>query len=271
MILQRTYSGTSALIGAGLMAGGLLGNSYLYEKNKEELKKVRKDERNDYFRLKLIENFKKKNGENNFHEEKKVNNAFALPPLKNLKDKIESLSPEDKKMLEKEMKDNPVLRGIIEVVNKGDPNKPAIVCDPHFNEAGTLSHEIGHTEYFDNRDNGRSEIVKVAHKYPAIFANHKFLAPTAGFAAGFGPGIARGAVHTAVGVEVGALMVRELAASRRGLKLLKKLGATDEELAEYRRRLGIAAGTYATMGAFNIGGALLGTAAGKALSHKLFK
>lgn len=265
------------ILGTGMAGLGVVAVSKCGKDAFASMNKNRKKEKDKEYREALLRDFRKKNGEKNHVTINGFENAAAIPPMDHLRDKIKNMSEKDKEEMKKIMKDNPVLRGIIKYIMEGDPTKPGIVTGKKMVEAGTVSHEIGHTEYFDNSDNGRNKLVKIAHRYPALITGQGWERPLiGGFVTGAAQGITGGAgvlrkgFVGATGLETVAVLVRELSASKRGLELLKKLGADEDELKIYRKELMNAFGTYVFNGVYSIGAAMASARLGK-IALSLFK
>lgn len=281
MLLYRTKNFVSAetLIGAGLMTGGIVGNLVLNEKMREGIKETSEHKENKKLKDLLVQQFKKKNGDNNYMEVEGLDNACAvnMTNIEEMKERLQELSPEEKRELERLEKDSPELHAIMELIRKADPNKPAIICDPNFNEAGTISHEVGHTEYFDESENGRSKIIKVFHKMPHPLADGGWMLVFGGLAGvlqevAAQDGGAKGVKWTkriknglliCSSIDAMTVVACELAASKRGVDILRKLGASEEEIKKIKRNLALAAGTYVTGGLSTVGLGILAAKAGR--------
>ena len=149
--------------------------------------------------------------------------------------------------------------------------------------ADTLAHELGHSKYAKK---GRARgvggaIGRIAHKTDAIGRAYM---GRPGLATGFLTGVAAGSIegvreskgkkenkiirHSSWGVPVAAAiptLVAEGMASRKGLKILKKSGASKEFLNKSKKNLAKAWGTYATSTAASAGAGEVGRVAGKRL------
>lgn len=135
--------------------------------------------------------------------------------------------------------------------------------------ADTLAHELGHAHYDANKDAGK--VGKYAHKAykklggMASFTRHS---PLAAVGAGVTSGVVK-AKKEEKGKKEGKLnkvlpylaptavtapgLVSEVAASHKGLKMLKEAGATKKDLRAARKNLAGAALSYGTIAAMNAG------------------
>ena len=287
MLLYRTKNFVSAetLLGGALAVGGLTANMAFVNSMQKDIDEKRGDKSDKKYRDLLISAFKRKHGNNNFLEIKDFGNASAvqLDNVDEVKEDLKQLSPEERKQLEELEKTDPYIHATLEIIRKSDLNNPVIVADPTFNSAAVISHEIGHTEYQTDEENGRNKFIKWAHKYPACFDNGGLMW---GGLFGFFWGVAqqsksataekvtrrlKNGVYVMATVDAGMVLACELAASKRGIELLKKLGATEEEIKKYKGTLMKAAGSYLSGSVMNVGFAMLGARGGRWLSHKLAK
>ena len=124
--------------------------------------------------------------------------------------------------------------------------------------AGTLAHELGHSRHFKGRDG--SKLGKLAHKLDNTTRNPK-VSTTALIGSGLVSGIRAGmkkekdekvsTLNKLTPALTGAAVFlptvgAEIAASRRGYKLLKKSGASNEYLKHHTKNMKAALGTYLT-------------------------
>ena len=279
MLLYRTKNFVSAetLIGGTMAVGGLTANMILNNSMQKDLDERSGDKKSKRYRDLLVDAFRKKHGNNNFLEIKDYGNASAikLENVDEIKENLRQLSPEDRRMLEEMEKTDPYIHAIMEIIRKSDMNNPIIVADPTFNDAAIISHEVGHTEYQTKEENGRNKFIKWAHKYPAYFNEGGLVW---GGLFGFIWGLAqqsksatgekvtrhlKNGVYVMASIDAGMVLACELAASKRGIELLKKLGATEEEIKKYRRTLMKAAGTYVSSSIMNVGLTMLGARGGR--------
>lgn len=279
MLLYRTKNFVSAetLIGGTMVVGGLTANMILNNSMQKDLDERSGDKKSKRYRDLLVDAFKKKHGDNNFLEIKDYGNASAiqLENVDEIKEDLRQLSPEDRRMLEEMEKTDPYIHAIMEIIRKSDMNNPIIVADPTFNDAAIISHEVGHTEYQTKEENGRNKFIKLAHKYPAYFNEGGLVW---GGLFGFIWGLAqqsksatgekvtrylKNGVYVMASIDAGMVLACELAASKRGIELLKKLGATEEEIKKYRKTLMKAAGTYVSSSIMNVGLTMLGARGGR--------
>jgi hypothetical protein len=138
--------------------------------------------------------------------------------------------------------------------------------------ADVLSHEMGHAHYDKRKVKSVSDAIgKVAHKAylkTGGMLNHTVLAPTAGIIAGVRSG-KKAAEKEAAGEKESKLsrhsgwasglavqspgLVSEAMASKHGLDLMKKAGASKKLMKASRKNLGVALGTYAGVAVTNAG------------------
>lgn len=284
MILYKTknFIDAGTLAGSALAIGGLTANIAFINSMKGDMDSRKNEKTSKRFRDQLVTAFRKKNGDNNFLEIKDLDNACAvqIENVDEVRKNIEELSPEDKKELEEVEKTDPLVHGILEVIRKSNLDNPVIIADPNFNDPAVISHEVGHTEYQTKEENGRNKFIKFAHKYPAYFNDGGLLW---GGLFGFILGIAKNAnsvtgtkvanyakngAFVMATVDAGMVLTCELAASRRGIELLKKLGASDDDIRRYRKTLLKAAGSYVAYSTMNVGLMMLGIKIGKYLANR---
>jgi hypothetical protein len=137
-------------------------------------------------------------------------------------------------------------------------------------QADSLAHELGHAHYDANEK--ASKVGKAAHKaYFKLGGTNKLflkVSPATAIGAGVASGIHK-AKKEAKGEKEGKLskvapylaptaiaapaLVSEAMASHKGMKLLKKAGASKKDISASRRNLAAAALTYGTMAAMNAG------------------
>lgn len=262
MILLKTkyYVSKGAKIGTGLALGGFIGELATGVDYTLAANRISEDKDNkgiNKLRNKIIRGFKKKNGKSNAVEASNYGNAAAIP-MNFFEDFLKKLKTDEnfRKKVENEAETNPEFKAALYLMSNGDLTKPCIIYDPKLSDPATLSHEVGHTEYFDTKDNeGRNGFIKFIHKYPKHIADLDDLngfksAPVLGAATGVVQGISGGPGRLKKGlimyssIDAILLLIRELAASKRGLELLKEAGATEDDLKVFRRMLLSAAGTY---------------------------
>ena len=138
--------------------------------------------------------------------------------------------------------------------------------------ADILSHEMGHAHYDKRKVKSVSDAIgKVAHKAylkTGGMLNHTVLAPTAGIIAGVRSG-KKAAEKEAAGEKESKLsrhsgwasglavqspgLISEAIASKHGLDLMKKAGASKKLMKASRKNLGAAFGTYAGVAVTNAG------------------
>lgn len=169
-------------------------------------------------------------------------------------------------------------------------NSDNIILDT--NEASTLAHELGHSKHHGGRDG--SKIGKLAHKlrntklaqldkklvdsagptFSHLVRNGAPLSMAAGFASGYDSGkkLAKGEKDSVVNktayaalpvIHQAPKLVSEFEASRQGIKLLKKAGASKEFIKQSKKALGNAYGTYAASLATPVALGYLARQAGK--------
>lgn len=138
--------------------------------------------------------------------------------------------------------------------------------------ADILSHEMGHAHYDKRKVKSVSDAIgKIAHKAylkTGGMLNHTVLAPTAGIIAGVRSG-KKAAEKEAAGEKESKLsrhsgwasglavqspgLISEAIASKHGLDLMKKAGASKKLMKASRKNLGAAFGTYAGVAVTNAG------------------
>lgn len=149
-------------------------------------------------------------------------------------------------------------------------NKTVYIDSRQSQQADTLAHELGHAHYDANEKAGK--IGKAAHKaYFKLGGTNKLFMKVSP-AAAIGTGVASG-IHKAKkenkGEKEGKLskvapylapttvvapgLVSEVMASHKGMKFLKKAGASKKDISASRRNLASAALTYGTLAAVNAG------------------
>ena len=150
-----------------------------------------------------------------------------------------------------------------------------------FNQADVLAHELGHAEHFKNRSG--SVIGKIAHsgiRYPGAIAMHRLgeasiLAGVNGYTLGKkvkdqdGKSTIADKIRRAAPAAIMApVLIAEAAASRQGLKMLKKAGASKQTMSKAKKSLGYALGSYAGVAAVPVGINELGYQLGKKKGSK---
>ena len=248
---DKRSTNKDAIIGAGLAAGGLAGN---YATGKDFISKMDKSK---------------------YSEENARINKELLEEAKKKGVKIEKHLPSSNTGIKK-------LDEILDTLNNASPAyspyNDTVYTQGH-EDAATLSHELGHRHYAKEK---AGKIGKGSHK--AYFAMgggnlHTFVAPTSGIVAGkiAGKNKARreergekeSKVSKAAPIVTPILvsapgLVAEAAASRHGIKSLKRHGASKGLIKESKKKLATAFGTYATLGAMNSG-------IGELSKHKAYK
>lgn len=151
-----------------------------------------------------------------------------------------------------------------------------------FNQADVLAHELGHAEHYKKR--GGSVIGKIAHsgavRFPGALSMYKLreasvLAGVNGYTLGRKVKDQDGKSTTtdkirriAPAAIMAPVLISEAAASRQGLKMLKKAGASKQTMSKARKSLGSALGSYAGLAAVPVGINELGYQLGKKKSSK---
>lgn len=131
-------------------------------------------------------------------------------------------------------------------------------------DADVLAHELGHAKHY-GKDRGGSKIGKLLHRgmAPGKMLGTKGVAIANGIRAGYQEGtkeekgekknkLNRHSAWALPAIANGTVVGGETAATRQGLKSLKKAGASAKYLKKANKRLGAALGTYATLGAVPI-------------------
>lgn len=148
-------------------------------------------------------------------------------------------------------------------------NKTVYIDSRQSQQADTLAHELGHAHYDANEKAGK--VGKAAHKaYFKLGGSKLFykVSPVTAIGTGVASGIHK-AKKEAKGEKEGKLskvapylaptaiaapgLVSEVMASHKGMKLLKKAGASKKDLSASRGNLASAALTYGTLAAMNAG------------------
>ena len=229
-----------AIIGGGLVAGGFAGNDATGEDVLSKMDRSKFSKENARINKELLEEAEKKGVKIKKH----------LPPSNTGIKKLDEI-------LDTLMNASPAY----------GPDNDTVYTQGH-EDAATLSHELGHRHYTKER---AGKIGKGSHK--AYFAMgggnlHTIVAPTSGFVAGkiAGKNKARreergekeSKVNKAAPIVTPILvsapgLVAEAAASRHGIKSLKRHGASKGLIKESKKKLATAFGTYATLGAMNSG------------------
>ncbi len=148
-------------------------------------------------------------------------------------------------------------------------NKVVYIDSRQSQQADTLAHELGHAHYDANEKAGK--VGKAAHKaYIRLGGSKLFykVSPVTAIGTGVASGIHK-AKKEAKGEKEGKLskvapylvpttivapgLVSEVMASHKGMKYLKRAGASKKDLSASRKNLATAALTYGTMAAVNAG------------------
>lgn len=175
------------------------------------------------------------------------------------------ISDEEKKVLKNLLKDSKS-KGI-KIKQERDLGGPSYNPQSNLvNAAGSknpsiIAHELGHAHYYKNRDAGI--IGKAAHKAKRIVPT-RLLNMSASIASGVDKArreergeeerkILKHSGWATPLVTYSPTLVSEAAASKKGLKLLKKAGASKELMKASKKNLGAAFGTYATAAAIKSG------------------
>ena len=289
MILYKTkyYVSKEAIIGTGLALGGLAGSVVTgidYMKTARNISEDKDNKEISRLKNKLVESFKKKNGENNIIEAPDYCNAAAISMdfFENFIKKMET-NKDFREKVEKEAETNPEFKASLYLISHADLTRPCIVYDPRLFDPATMSHEIGHTEYYEIEENkDKNKFIKFTHKYPPHISdmddlNGLITAPILGGITGVVQGISNGPGRLKNGlimyssIDAILLMIRELAASKRGLELLKEAGATEDDLKVFRKMLLSAAGSYFFNNLSIIGLELVSAKTGSWVVNKLKK
>jgi len=289
MILYKTkyYVSKEAIVGTGLALSGLTGSIISAVDYMKTAKRISEDKNNkETKRLRdgLVKNFKKKNGENNIIEAPGYGNAAAISRnyFENFIKKMET-NKDFREKVEKEAETNPEFKASLYLISHADLTRPCIVYDPKLFDPATMSHEIGHTEYYETKENkDKNKLVKFTHIYPPHISDADnqsglITAPILGGITGVvqgisnGPGKLKNGLIMYSSIDAILLMIRELAASKRGLELLKEAGATEDDLKVFRKMLLSAAGSYFFNNLSIIGLELVSAKTGSWVVNKLKK
>jgi hypothetical protein len=187
------------------------------------------------------------------------NNSFFIPgKSKTMRERLSFIkNPEIQKNLEDFglYQQEDVIKGLGQ-----DPKKPFIAVGSGLKSPGILAHEIGHAQ-LDN-----SRLGRMIQNKGTILAGK--LAPVAGLGLGYAAGRSDNEKAQTLGALSGGLMsipqlAYEGAASLKGYKNLKRLGANPAQLRAARRSLLPAFGTYAGGAIASTGAGYLGRAMGR--------
>ena len=153
-------------------------------------------------------------------------------------------------------------------------------------DADTLAHELGHTQ-FAHRKRSKNFIAKAAHELSGLSKlgtsdKANVLYAASGFKNGLKSAKAKAEgkkekawdkiKSVAVPALVSApLLITEASASGKGLKMLKKAGASKEFMKQAKKALGAAYGTYALRAGGSIASGYAGRLLGKAVGKKKYK
>lgn len=186
--------------------------------------------------------------------------------------------------IEKNVKDPEQKKAAKEAVNKfyrdtfgdikGSDKYTDMICTNEHKRADVLAHELGHSKHFQDRDGGR--ISKAAHKATKISPLVPIISIGSGVVSGIrsekngkestlnrlSPYLISGALSTPT-------LVAEAAASKRGMKMLKDLGASEEYQKNAKKTFRTAYGTYVRDGLVNVamagGGRIIGKVIGSGM------
>ena len=153
-------------------------------------------------------------------------------------------------------------------------------------DADVLAHELGHTQ-FTHRKRSKNFIAKAAHELSGLSElgtsnKANVLYAASGFKNGLKSAKAKAEgkkektwdkiKSVAVPALVSApLLISEASASGKGLKMLKKAGASKESMKQAKKALGAALGAYALQAGGSIASGYAGRLIGKAVGKKKYK
>ena len=179
-----------------------------------------------------------------------------------------------------------------EDVKKSDPTIEYIGTDTIItgkgrnSDADVLAHELGHTQ-FAHRKRSKNFIAKAAHELSGLSElgtsnKANVLYAASGFKNGLKSAKAKAEgkkektwdkiKSVAVPALVSApLLISEASASGKGLKMLKKAGASKESMKQAKKALGAAYGAYALQAGGSIASGYTGRLLGKAVGKKKYK
>ena len=179
-----------------------------------------------------------------------------------------------------------------EDVKKSDPTIEHIGTDTIIlgkgktSDADVLAHELGHTQ-FTHRKRSKNFIAKAAHEISGlselgISNKANVLYAASGFKNGLKSAKAKAEgkkektwdkiKSVAVPALVSApLLITEASATGKGLKMLKKAGASKESMKQAKKALGAALGAYALQAGGSIASGYAGRLIGKAVGKKKYK
>jgi hypothetical protein len=170
-------------------------------------------------------------------------------------------------------------RAVLKTKGKG-----GFIVDKDLKSGSILSHEMGH-EYYQNGE-GKKKLGGILHKGKSSKLLNNTKVKRLGTLSAFVSGM-NAAKHEKEGTEeekiskYGYLVLpgartittvgSEAAASHRGLKLLKKHGASKKALKKSRKSLATALGTYIGSSVFDLGTSYLSRSAGKGVGKLIYK
>lgn len=181
------------------------------------------------------------------------NNAYYLNDAKNVRKKLAKEAKKSKKKGHRFTAYGNVHLGK-DIKNKKDL---ILLGEDGFGDSVALSHELGHSQHTTGLGRSGSKVGKVAHK---LYQPSKKLSGPVGIVAGFHSGVQaekakqegrkESKLNRALPIVTPIVMsapvlVSEGLASKKGIELLKKSGASKELVNEAKKKLIAAGGTYA--------------------------
>ena len=278
---EKKKTELSGLGAVGGIAGGLAINTIYGDKFYKDLNDTATKESSELYNT-LKDNLKKKrisiDDEHSF-KMNDVSNAAYFQKMKGIRNMLAKKYKNAKKNGDKQgIKNTKDLKEIFETVIPGAGKGKVIIDKDLKGRADILAHEMGHQHYMDG--DGKKSLGGVLHSQ---LLRNPLIGATNSIAAGIHSGIkSRKAENEGKkeskwnkyksviipGIHAAGLIGSEAAASMKGYKMLKELGADADTLKDAKRRLGNALGTYAGIGLAQVGFGLGGRAIGKALIPK---
>lgn len=290
---KEKNSSKELAIGAGLGATGFGANIYFNNKmGKIPKSKISKEQSELYEKLKKTT--KSKIDDSGEFKSMGIKNACYSP--ENKKYKIfapytdEQIDKIFKEAVDEELKNKPHKyptekhKQILKENAEGNKKqaklrgKSGYIIDKDYKRGDILSHELGHGHYYEK---GSKKLGGILHKIRHNrLSNNVGLGLAGSLASGINAArhekngteeekISKYGYLVQPGVRNIALVGSEAAASHKGLKLLKKHGASKKALKESRGNLGKALGTYAGLAAFDLGTNVAARGLGKYIGRKI--
>lgn len=291
---KEENSSKELAVGAGIGLGGYGANKYFNGKMKDIQKKgISKEQADLYEKLKKTTKSKiydsgefKVMGEKNacYVPENKANRKLSKYTDEQIDKAYDNALKEE---LEKNSHKYPTekhkqfLKENVDYQKKTSKlrGKSGYIIDKGYKRGDIFSHELGHGHYYEKE--GSKKLGGVLHKLRGNkVINHAGLGLAGSLASGINAArhekngteeekISKYGYLVQPGVRNISLVGSEAAASHKGMKLLKKHGASKKVLKESRGNLGKALGTYAGLAAFDLGTNVAARGLGKYIGRKL--